>query len=477
MNTKQLRQKILDLAIRGKLVPQDPNDEPASVLLERIRAEKERLIREGKIKRDKKDHKRDKSNYGNVPFELPAGWVWCRLGDIARVGTGATPLTSNPQYYSSGTIPWVTSKETSNEYIDNPTAYITQTALDETNCSLYPVGTLIVAMYGEGKTRGQISELKIEAATNQACATICLFRQDTVVVNYIKSCFMKYYDDLRNQAKGAQQPNLNLGIILDFVLPLPPLPEQHRIVAAINAAFAVIDEIERNKTDLQVAIAAAKQKILSLAIQGKLVPQDPDDEPASALLERMKVKSSVDSSHYPKLPEGWAVCPLSTIGRIIGGGTPRTDEPAYWENGSIPWITPADLSGYAEKFISSGNRMITPKGLSESSTQLLPKGSVLFSSRAPIGYTVIAANEVCTNQGFKSVAPYVEGVSDYLYYHLRAQIEEIRTRASGTTFKEISGTEMGKTIVLLPPLTEQSRIVNMIEKSFEWLNMITDCLN
>ena len=121
--------------------------------------------------------------------------------------------------------------------------------------------------------------------------------------------------------------------------------------------------------------------------------------------------------------------------------------------------------------------MITQKGLSESSAQLLPKDSILFSSRAPIGYTVIAANEVCTNQGFKSVAPYIEGLSEYLFYFLKSQVDEIHARASGTTFKEISGAEMGKTLVFLPPLLEQKQIVSAIEKSFKWLVEIAMSIN
>jgi type I restriction enzyme S subunit len=172
------------------------------------------------------------------------------------------------------------------------------------------------------------------------------------------------------------------------------------------------------------------------------------------------------------LPQGWAICTLSTIGQIIGGGTPKTDILSYWNNGTIPWITPADLSGYQKKFIANGSRMITKNGLATSSAQILPKGSVLFSSRAPIGYTVIAAANVCTNQGFKSIVPYIDGASEFLYYFLKARIEEIRSRASGTTFKEISGTEMGKTLIFLPPLEEQKQIITAIENSFEWLNII-----
>jgi type I restriction enzyme S subunit len=177
----------------------------------------------------------------------------------------------------------------------------------------------------------------------------------------------------------------------------------------------------------------------------------------------------VDNSYYAGLPESWRVCRLSDIGEIIGGGTPRTLEPSFWD-GDIPWITPADLSGYTKKFIETGSRKITVRGLVESSAKLMPAKSVLFSSRAPIGYCVISKNEVCTNQGFKSIVPYVGDIEEYIYYFLIAQVEEIRSRASGTTFKEISGAELGNTIFALPPLTEQKRIVAAIEAAFEQLD-------
>ena len=168
---------------------------------------------------------------------------------------------------------------------------------------------------------------------------------------------------------------------------------------------------------------------------------------------------------------------LNVIGQIVGGGTPRTNESSYWDNGSIPWITPADLSGYNEKFIIAGTRKITERGLAESSAVLMPPGSVLFSSRAPIGYCVITKNEISTSQGFKSIIPVSSKMSEYIYHYLKAQVSEISSRSSGTTFKEISGAEFGNTIIALPPLAEQHRIVAAIELIFDQLGRITKSLN
>jgi type I restriction enzyme S subunit len=165
MDTKKLRQKILDLAIHGKLVPQDPNDEPASVLLERIRAEKERLIKEGKIKRSKKSAS-DTPHYENVPFEVPENWEWQKLGDIGTWQSGATPSRLNKDYYG-GDIPWLKTGDLNDGFIYEIPETITQKALEETSVKLNPAGSVLIAMYGA--TIGKVGILTFPATTNQAC--------------------------------------------------------------------------------------------------------------------------------------------------------------------------------------------------------------------------------------------------------------------------------------------------------------------
>ncbi len=162
----------------------------------------------------------------------------------------------------------------------------------------------------------------------------------------------------------------------------------------------------------------------------------------------------------------WPVKTLGEIGQIVAGGTPSTNEPAFW-NGKIPWITPADLSGYREKYIGHGEKFISEKGLAESSAKLMPAGAVLFSSRAPIGYVAIAQNPVCTNQGFKSVVPNKEVVdSEYLYHYLKFAKHLADDLASGTTFKEISGKNFAKISVPVPSITEQRQVVSKINELF-----------
>lgn len=176
------------------------------------------------------------------------------------------------------------------------------------------------------------------------------------------------------------------------------------------------------------------------------------------------------------MPDTWTYARLKHIGDIVGGGTPKTNISKYW-GGSIPWLTPSDFSGYENMYVSTGARTITELGLKSSSTQMLPVNSVLYSSRAPIGYIAIAANPVSTNQGFKSVVPYDFAMSPYLYYCLKARTDNIIQRATGTTFKEISGSEMAETIISLPPLKEQERIIEKVTQLLEGITVIEKSLN
>ncbi len=240
-----LKQTLLQLAALGKLVPQHSSDEPASELLKRIAQEKARLVAEGKLKKQKP--LAEIAEFEKT-FELPESWEWVRLEEIAQVGTGATPLRTNPKYFEPATINWVTSGETSQDHIHETAQKVSPLALTETNLTVYPPHTLVIAMYGQGKTRGQISELLIDACTNQACAAIQLFDQDESHRRYVKYFFIKSYDDIRLLAAGGAQPNLNLGKIKETVLPLPPAAEQHRIVATVDQLMALCEQLKTRLT-------------------------------------------------------------------------------------------------------------------------------------------------------------------------------------------------------------------------------------
>ena len=229
-----------------------------------------------------------------------------------------------------------------------------------------------------------------------------------------------------------------------------------------------------------------KNSILQLAVQGKLVEQRAEEGTARELLEQIKLEKEqlikdkkikkskplpeITEEEIPfEIPESWEWVRLGELGEIIGGGTPKTSTPEFWD-GDIAWLTPADMKNIKGKYASAGARNLTQLGLNKSSARLMPAGTVLYSSRAPIGYIAIAENYISTNQGFKSLVPVNIEISDYIYYCLISRTNNIVSRASGTTFKEISGTEFGLTVVPIPPIEEQHRIVVKIEEILPYID-------
>lgn len=238
-------------------------------------------------------------------------------------------------------------------------------------------------------------------------------------------------------------------------------------------------------------IPKLRELVLKLSIQGRLVPQHVNDEPVLCLLERIKREKErlikeriiktyrslppINANKLPfQLPSSWQWVRLGEIARIIGGGTPKTSHPEYFsENGNgIPWLTPADLYQLKGKFIRHGKRNLTELGLQRSSAQLLPKGTVVFSSRAPIGYVAIAENELATNQGFKSCVPFLMEMNEFIYYFLAFAGKEIDRTAPGTTFKEVSGKRVQQILVPLPPHEEQRRIIIKIDRIMDLINKL-----
>lgn len=394
--------------------------------------------------------------------------MWCKLEDIASIGTGATPLTKCKEYYLNGNIPWVNSSSTKDSVIETPSNYITSRAIQDTNCVVYPKGTLIVAMYGEGKTRGQVSELGIEAATNQACAAICPFEKE--FKNYLKLFFESNYLRLRALAEGGTQPNLNLGKISNYEIPLPPLEEQCRIFTEIKHWISLIDVIENGKWNINETIKQAKSKILDLAIHGKLVLQDPTDEPANKLLKRINPKAEItsDNGHYQKLPEGWCLTTLGSIGHWQSGATPSRLQKEYY-GGNIPWLKTGDLN---DGIITNIPEFITEKALAETSVKLNPSGSVLIAMYgATIGKVGILSFPATTNQACCACVDYkLEQM--YLFYFLLANRESFIRMGGGGAQPNISKEKIINTVISLPPLKEQHRIVAKIEEIFAQLDAI-----
>ncbi|MNQ82635.1 Type-1 restriction enzyme EcoKI specificity protein [compost metagenome] len=219
-----------------------------------------------------------------------AGWTEVSISEIAEVGTGSTPKRSQAAYYHDGVVPWVTSSVVNRAYVDSADQFITEQALRETNCKVFQPGTLLVAMYGEGQTRGRVSVLGIAAATNQALAAISITCDDIVRRDYVYWFLRSQYLALRSAAAGGVQPNLNLGIIKATRIPVPPLTEQVEIVHLVDRAFGELDRMAAEATSALRLIDRLDQAMLAKAFMGELVSQNPSDEPASVLLDRIRAE-------------------------------------------------------------------------------------------------------------------------------------------------------------------------------------------
>lgn len=272
-NARQLlgrtRDAILAAAATGRLVPQHPGDTAAAKLLADLGVEQ--------------------LAFNGLP-EVPEGWAQVRVADIAKVGSGTTPKRGRADYWTAGRIPWVTSGAVNAGVIREATEFVTETALRETSLRLWPPGTLLVAMYGEGKTRGRCAELAIEATSNQACAAIALRPEFAAYKQTLRLHFDANYTANRRLAAGGVQPNLSGALIKEMVIALPPPEEASRIAAEVERQMSFIEACERS-VDAGLGVSAAlRRSVLKAAFEGRLVPQDPTDEPASALLERIRTE-------------------------------------------------------------------------------------------------------------------------------------------------------------------------------------------
>ena len=459
MNTKALRQKILDLAIHGKLVPQDPNDEPASVLLERIRAEKERLIKEGKIKRPKKTKATsDKPHYENVPFEIPDNWVWTTLGEIFTLQAGKN-ITAKDIY-----------TEKSEEF-------------------KYPC-------FGGNGIRGyvaisnKIGEYPIIGRQGALCGNINLAHgifyateHAVVVERYCDTDLMwGYYTlialNLNQYATATAQPGLAVNVINDVAIPLPPLHEQQRISKSIKILFSFLDAIECKKLYLKTAISQTKTKVLDLAIHGRLVPQDPTDEPATELLKRINPKAEItsDNGHYQKLPEGWC---MTNIGSLFDAVSAKRVLKSEWKDKGVPFYRAREIVQLNKEGFADKDLFISEEHFSEIKDKYgIPAyGDIMISAVGSIGYTYIVkendvfyykdASVLCLkntrhwNSKFFSIwlaSPFLQ--------------KQMYKNSKGTTVDTITLEKLKGYVIPFPPLNEQHRIVAKVEEIFAQLDTI-----
>ena len=461
MDIKSLKDKILQLAIQGKLVPQNENDEPASVLLEKIKVKKEQLIKDKVIKKERtlSDISEDEKI-----FDLPKGWEWCRLGKatICRDGD-RVPVSSKERedrakiydyYGASGVIDKI------DDYLfDKPLLLIGEDGANLISRST-PIAFIAYGKYWVNNHAHVIDSLEF-----------ITLKYLEIYINAI---------DLKSFVTGTAQPKLNQANLNQIPIMLPPLEEQERIVAKVDELFELIDELDSNKQELLENIFNIKNKVLQLAIQGKLVEQCEDDEPASLLLERIKaekeqlIKDKVIKKEKPlpdiseeeklfKTPSSWEWCRLGNISNIVMGQSPDSS-------------TVSDVEGgieFHQGKASFGKVFINNSGLycTKPSKIAIPD-DILLSVRAPVGTLNITDRELCIGRGLAAIRKYIDIENKFFYYFIMALEEELVKKSTGTTFKAVASTAIKEFLIPLPPLEEQKRIEEKIDLIMDYLDKL-----
>ena len=451
MDTKKLRQKVLDLAIHGKLVPQDPNDEPASVLLERIRAEKERLIAEGKIKRSKKSATSDTSHYENVP----EGWCITTIGEVFNLQAGKN-ISANDIHEFSQEFPYAC-------YGGNGIrGYVS----DYNKEGRFP----IIGRQGALCGNVNFAEGKFYA-TEHAVVVTCIAGVNVEWARYVLEAM-----NLNQYATATAQPGLSVATVNEVEFLLPPLKEQCRIAEFVANCFDAIEALTSQTNNLRLNIDRAKSKILDLAIHGKLVPQDPNDEPASELLKRINPKAvaSCDNPHYGNIPSSWV---YTTMGSIFQHNTGKAlNKSASTEGALLPYLTTSNV--YWKTFDLSVVKEMRFKE-SEIEKCTIRKGDLLVCEGGDIGRAAIWDKDysICIQNHLHRLRPKGDVVPLlYLYYIMYLKLSN-NLEGKGIGLQGFSSGLLDKLEVPLPPYNEQIRIVDKIQEAFNMLDSIAESLN
>ena len=455
MDTKKLRQKILDLAIRGKLVPQDPNDEPASVLFERIKAEKERLIKEGKIKKSKKSAKTsDTPHYQNVPFEIPDNWVSVPVSELFYLN----PKSEIADNIHIGFIPMACVDDgfSGNHYFEKRI----WKEVKKGYCHFQngDIGIAKISPCFEN-----LKSIIFQGLPNNCGAgtpELVILRPINIYAKFYLYLFKSqwYIDEGTKYFKGVVgQQRVHKGIFTDLHIPLPPLVEQQRIVTEIEKWFALIDQIEQGKVNLQTTIKQTKSKILDLAIHGKLVPQDPNDEPSIELLQRINPDfTPCDNGHYAQLPDSWSAVPMQMLCYLTDGekqnGIERINHDVKYLRGERDAKTLT--SG---KYVAANSLLILVDG--ENSGEVF---------RTPIdGYQGSTFKQLLINENMNE---------EYVLQVINLHRKVLRESKVGSAIPHLNKKLFKAIEVPIPPYNEQQRIVEAINKAFMSLNLIMESL-
>jgi len=379
-------------------------------------------------------------------------WKKYKLSEIGTVVGGATPSTTVERFYG-GDIPWLTPKDLSNfqdRYIERGERNITREGLDSCSAQLLPANSVL---FSSRAPIGYVAIAKKTIATNQGFKSIIPNEKvDSLFLYYI----LRYNKEkIEAMGSGTTFKEVSGAVMKNIEVALPSLEEQRRIAGILGAIDDKIENNRRINTNLELqAQALYKQWFVDFEFPNE------EGKPYKSSGGKM-----VDSD-LGTIPDRWRVGKLEDIGDIIGGGTPSKAVAEYYTKNGIAWITPKDLSVSHSKFTSKGETDITELGYKNSSAKIMPRGSVLFSSRAPIGYISIAKNDICTNQGFKSVVPN-NGCTAFVYYFLLSNTENIESKATGSTFKEASGALMKSLELVIPSEDILEKFENIMSPIFE----------
>ena len=476
MDTKKLRQKILDLAIRGKLVPQDPNDEPASVLLERIRAEKERLIAEGKIKRPKKSKaSSSESHYQQLEplFPIPDSWEWVTIADIcSKIGSGSTPKGSN---YSLDGIPFFRSQNVYNEgLVYTDIKYISEITHKSMISTEVIAGDLLLNI--TGGSLGRCTVVPDNFSRGNVSQHVCILRPLFVLPHFFHCLILSsYFKKAMNLTGSGREglPKYNLEV-MNF--PLPPIEEQKRIVATVRTFMKILNLLDSSKASLCDEICKAKSKILDLAMQGKLVPQDPADESAADMLLRINPKAKIitDNPHYPR----WVSAQLGEVCDFERGITfPSVAKEHTKTTNNIACLRTANIHDEVDL---SSLWFIDKSFLKGNYNKLIRLGDIIMStanSRELVGRSVIinTCDEEMTFGGFVTVIRTSILDPAFLqlflkYKTMRGDFSKIATQT--TNIANLNTKILSNVYISFPCLMEQKRIVAKIEELYSVLDEI-----
>lgn len=405
------------------------------------------------------------SDTPHYPYLLPKGWKWCKLEDIVSFGGGKTPSMDNKEYWDNGKHLWVTSKDMKCSHITNSLMKITDKAL--VGMTLYEKGTLlVVTRSGILRHTLPLSILEKPATVNQDLKTISPHIQELseylyVIIKANEHIILKEY-----HKDGTTVDSIDFDKFRCLPIPLAPIAEQKRIIAVTKNWLSLIDQIEQGKADLQTTIKQTKSKILDLAIHGKLVPQDPNDEPAVELLKRINPNfTPCDNGHYAQLPNGWTTIKVGDVAIYTNG---RAFKPEDWMRQGLPIIRIQNLNDKSASYNRTSQTY--------ESRYLIHNGDLLFAWAASLGTYVWNGGKAWLNQHIFKVEPYPFIEKQYLYHVFKAMITEFYTQSHGSGMVHITKKQFENIKLLLPPLEEQKRIVQTLEQISTKLDEIMESL-